>query len=235
MRVMRGYQSVRQDPGILRSWVLMGWLSLGLMLGGIVVDVADAKKRGRRFKPPPLKIVDIATAPMPFAPGRDPLTITVEVELPKDLVDGDILEVSSLISFPSKRSIRFLFHRQPLSVSSDSSKKTRPRTVKTTLLWDGKDQTRQFVSAGTYHYEVRAKLFSNHYDGPRTKMVSLRVRGTLEVSSPEEHLTNQAHMEHIPFVSDETSPEEVVEEEPDVSTEMRKDSLRDVTSEKPTP
>ena len=140
-------------------------------------------KRKRAVGPPPLKILDISTSPVPFAPGRGPLAMTIEVELPKNLNGPHMLEVSSLISFSTKRSVRFLYNRQPVSVPPDQTGKAR---VTTTLLWDGMDQTKKFVVAGKYDYEVRAKLFAIGADGPRTRMVSLRARGTLEVAPPQE-------------------------------------------------
>lgn len=163
----------------------------------------EAKKGGRYI--PALKIVDISTTPMPFAPGNGPLIITVEVELPKDLSEVQFLEVSSLISFPTKRSIRFLSNRHSIEdVKTDTGK---PR-LKTTLIWDGKDQTKEFVGHGDYNYEIRAKLMTNKDGNPLTKLVSLRARGSFEVSSPEELRKNEAHLEHVPFVSDETPAEE---------------------------
>jgi len=166
-------------------------------------DESEAKRRGRYI--PALKIVDISTAPMPFAPGNGPLAITVEVELPKDLSGVDLLEVSSLISFPTKRSIRFLSNRHPIE---DVDHQTGKPRLKTTLIWDGKDQTKEYVGQGDYEYEIRAKLMKNAGGNPRTKIVSLRARGTLQVSSIEELRKNDPHLEHVPFVSDDTPAEE---------------------------
>ena len=209
---------------------MMYAVCLLLVVGIGVPGDSDAKKRGRYV--PPLKIVDISTAPMPFAPGNGPLTITVEVELPKDLSGLDLLEVSSLISFPTKRSIRFLSNRHPIEdVTTEAGK---PR-LKTTLLWDGKDQTKEFVGKGDYEYEIRAKLMKNEDGNPKTKIVSLRARGTLQVSSPEELRKNDAHLEHVPFVSDETpaeepedasiNPGENQEPEPEVEAEPAPDEV----------
>ena len=142
---------------------MMYAVCLLLVVGIGVPGDSDAKKRGRYV--PPLKIVDISTAPMPFAPGNGPLTITVEVELPKDLSGLDLLEVSSLISFPTKRSIRFLSNRHPIE---DVTTETGKPRLKTTLLWDGKDQTKEFVGKGDYEYEIRAKLMKNEDGNPKT-------------------------------------------------------------------
>ena len=169
------------------------------------LDDADAKRK-RRYSPPPLKILDISTSPTPFAPGNGPLAIMIDVELPKNLSNVDLLEVSSTISFPSKRSIRFLYSRHPIEEAVVSGGTPK---IRTTLLWDGKDQTNQWVSAGTYTYEIRAKLMANTDGPPRTKMVSLRVRGELEVSSPESLTNSETHLEHVPFTSDDTPQEEL--------------------------
>ena len=176
-------------------------------LASPVMQLGDADaKRKRRYSPPPLKILDISTSPTPFAPGNGPLAITVDVGLPKNLSNVDLLEVSSTISFPSKRSIRFLYSRHPIEEAVVSGGKSK---ISTTLLWDGKDQTNQLVSAGTYKYEIRAKLMSNTDGPPRTKMVSLRARGELEVSSPESLANSEAHLEHMPLISDDPPSEEV--------------------------
>jgi len=175
-----------------------------MFIAGIwVSDESEAKKRRRYI--PALKILDISTDPMPFAPGNGPLAITVEVELPKNLRGVDLLEVSSLISLPTKRSIRFISNRHPIEdIKTDGGK---PR-LKTTLLWDGRDQTKEYVGQGDYKYEIRAKLMTNKDGNPRTKIVSLRARGTFKVSAPEELGKSDAHLEHTPLVSDETHAEE---------------------------
>jgi hypothetical protein len=49
------------------------------------------------------------------------------------------------------------------------------------LTWNGLDHKKQPATAGTYSFEVRAKLLMNGDKGPRTMMVSWPKRGTLEV------------------------------------------------------
>ena len=200
-----------------------------MFIAGIwISDESEAKKRRRYI--PALKILDISTDPMPFAPGNGPLAITVEVELPKDLHGVDILEVSSLISLPTRRSIRFLSNRHP--IEDIQTGRGKPR-LKTTLLWDGKDQTKEFVGKGDYKYEIRAQLMTNKDGNPRTKLVSLRARGTFQVSAPEELTKSEAHLEHTPFVSDEASAEEVEDaitnpganQEPELETESVPDEM----------
>lgn len=162
----------------------------------IPVGDADAKRKKRRYIPS-LKILDISTTPTPFAPGGNPLEITVDVGLPKNLSNVDLLEVSSMISFPSKRSIRFLYNRHTLEEAVSAGGKSK---ITTTLLWDGKDHTDQLVSAGTYQYEIRAKLMSSKDGAPRTKTVSLRSRGELEVSSPPAPIAPpEPTLDHEPF------------------------------------
>ena len=189
------------------SWKrLLTVLVLLALSWSMALGDAEARRKKSRYIPPPLKILDISTSPMPFAPGHEPLAITIDVALPKDLSGVDLLEVSSLISFPSMRSIRFLYSRLPIQEIVDASGRSK---ISTTLLWDGKDQTNQLVGAGTYKYEVRAKLMSNKEGPPRTKIVSLRARGELEVSPPHSTDHTPTHMEHVPFVSDETPAEEL--------------------------
>ena len=79
-------------------------------------DVADAKRKPVQADPPDLRIVAVTVAPGPYSPGEGSLDFTVEVELPHDLDGATMLEVSSLISSPSKSSLRFLASRQPVAV-----------------------------------------------------------------------------------------------------------------------
>ena len=173
----------------------------------------DAKRKKSAYKHP-LKIVDITASPVPFAPGHGPMALTVTVELPKKTDAFDVLEVSSLISVPTRRSIRFLVRRQSLNTVVIEGGKPY---MKTTLLWDGKDQARQHVRQGTYSYEARAKLMA-HEDGfIKAKIVSPFARGTLDVSSPQTLAKQSPHEEHVPFVSDQTGSDFLQEEAEDPS------------------
>ena len=157
-------------------------LSLVTLLAFVVAPAAlDAKRKKPRHQPP-LKIVDVTASPVPFAPGHGPMAIAVTVELPRNLDRFDLLEVSSFISVPSMRSIRFLVSRQPLDTVVIENGKPR---IKTTLLWDGKDQNRQHVRPGTYSYEIRAKLMAHEEGFTKAKVVSLFARGTLDVSASQ--------------------------------------------------
>lgn len=133
---------------------------------------------------PELKIVDLQIAPKPYTLGNGPLQFSVTVQLPKDMRGDLILEVSSLISSPSKSSVRFLSHRQPVGGSSASEKGTERQQVSIELVWDGQDQRKQLAVVGTYSYEVRTKLLLNGEKGLRTVMVGWPKRGTLQVNWP---------------------------------------------------
>lgn len=184
-------------------------IGLLTLLAFVLAPAALDAKRKRRAPPPPLKIVDITTSPVPFAPGHEPMAITVTVELPEKLDQFDLLEVSSLISVPTRRSIRFLVRRQILDTVIIEDGKPR---MTTTLLWDGKDQTRKHVPQGTYSYEARAKLMVHEEGFAKVKIVSPFARGTLDVSSPQTLARQAPHLEHVPFVSDEAGPDLLNEE-----------------------
>ncbi len=144
-------------------------------------DALDAKRKKRAYRPP-IKIVNVTPSPVPFLPGDgSSLSLAVTVELPGNVNETDVLEVSSLISFPSKRSIRFLYDRQPLNDVVMENGKPRKRLI---LLWDGKDQNHQYVDPGEYAYAVRAKLMAEEHGFVKAKTVSLFTKGTLNVSSP---------------------------------------------------
>ncbi|NJL15906.1 MAG: hypothetical protein HC938_00645 [Nitrospira sp.] len=133
---------------------------------------------------PELKIVDLAIAPKPYTLGNGPLQFSVTVQLPKDMRGEIILEVSSLISSPSKTSVRFLTHRQPVERRSISDTGPERQTISIELVWDGQDQRKQLAGAGLYSYEVRTKLLSKGEKGLRTVMVGWPKRGTLQVKWP---------------------------------------------------
>ena len=200
---------------------MVGWL--------LILNVGEGEaKRKRRAASPPLKILEVSTSPIPYVPGGEPLALTIEVGLPKNLKADDLVEVSSFISFPSNRSIRFLSSRHPVSSSVKRGGKLR---VSTTLLWDGRDQTDQLVLPGTYKYEVRAKLLAKAPHGLQTKMVSLRARGTLEVSEPEimKELDQEDsfHVEPNSFTSDDLPPEELETEEQELDPEKTETVLEE--------
>jgi len=163
---------------------------LGSALVGLLsAETADAKRKPVQRPEPDLRIVAVTASPEPYSPGTGSLDLAVEVEMPKELNGATLLEVSSLISSQSKRSMRFLASRQAVSdqPASDPPPKAQtaadspPSRIVVKLTWDGTDQTKQLVEHGQYRYEVRAKLLVVGENGPRTQMVSWPKRGTLEV------------------------------------------------------
>jgi hypothetical protein len=116
-------------------------------------------------------------SPEAYVAGQGAMDMAVVVELPSDLDGEMLLEVSSLISSPSKRSMRFLSARQPITMPlPDGASRT---TV--TLTWDGTDQHEQAVGQGRYAYEIKAKLLTVSGKGPRTLMHSWPKRGAIEI------------------------------------------------------
>ena len=159
-------------------------LMLGCILSLIMLSPLDgfAKTKPPRVpRPEPeLKILDLQIAPTPYEAGNGSLEFSVNVQLPKELNGATVLEVSSLISSPSKTSLRFLSHRQALQ--PQSIKPGEARTVlPIRLSWDGLDHRKQLAGPGTYAYEVRIKLLDNGEKGLRTMMVAWPKRGELTV------------------------------------------------------
>ncbi len=168
----------------LRS--IAGVLGLLGLCGGLILffptDSLSKIKPPRVPRPEPeLKIVELNIAPTPYTPGNGPLQFDVTVQLPKEVESSTLLEVTSLISSPSKTSLRFLTHRQPVELAIAKHNETERGKVSIELSWDGQDHRKQVAGAGTYSYEVRTKLLVNGEKGPRTRMVAWPKRGTLEV------------------------------------------------------
>jgi hypothetical protein len=138
-------------------------------------------KHSRAPRPEPeLKIIDVSVTPIPYTPANGPLQFAVNVQLPKELDGATILEVTSLISSPSKTSLRFLSHRRPVEVHPVAGVTERPK-LSIELSWDGQDHRKQLAGSGAYSYEVRTKLLKEGDKGLRTMMVAWPKRGTLEV------------------------------------------------------
>lgn len=164
-------------------------LTLGLLcLYGFLVGVLPSEslakeKPSRAPRPEPeLKILNLDITPMPYTQGDGPLRFSVTVQLPRNIDRAMILEVTSLISSPSKTSLRFLTHRQPVQiVSTKNGEQERPKVL-VELVWDGQDHRKQVAGAGTYAYEVRTKLLVNGDKGLRTMMVAWPKRGMIEVN-----------------------------------------------------
>lgn len=153
-------------------------LSCCLALSCPVDGLAKTKPPRTPRPEPELKIIELNVTPTPYQAGNGPLEFAVTVQLPKELNGATILEVTSLISSPSKTSLRFLSHRQPIQRPDSGTE--RP-TVSIQLSWDGQDHRKQLAGPGIYAYEVRTKLLTNGEKGPRTMMVAWPKRGTVEV------------------------------------------------------
>jgi hypothetical protein len=152
-----------------------------------VVSADAAKRKSGPVKQPDLRIVTLNVTPAAYSPQDGHLSFAVDVELPKELDGMLLLEVSSLISSPSKRSMRFLSSRQAIDhqgetvSTADGNARETKRRMHVKLIWDGMDQSKQAVPEGLYTYEVRAKLLTVGDSGPRTQMVSWPKRGTFVV------------------------------------------------------
>ena len=155
----------------------------GSLLFMLPPGTASAKaKPAKSPRPEPeLKVLELKISPSPYTVSAGSLEFSAVVQLPKELDGATILEVSSLVTSPSKTSIRFLSLRKPLESPGATPVSTEPPKLSVVLTWDGMDHTKSPAEAGTYHFELRAKLLSNGDKGPRTLMVSWPKRGTLEV------------------------------------------------------
>lgn len=167
---------------------------LTLCVGAVLPVETEARKksRGGPRPQPQLRIIDLNVDPNPFEVSNGPLQFNVTVQLPKKLDEGTILEVTSLISSPSKTSLRFLTYRQPVDVVMSEADSTDKPNLSVELSWDGQDHLKQPAGPGTYSYEVRTKLLANGEKGLRTIMVAWPKRGTVEVKSPREEIQNEA-------------------------------------------
>jgi hypothetical protein len=164
------------------SWA---WHCIQLLLCAtfLVWPAPEAQARSKPKPPrpePELKILELKVMPNPYTVGAGTLEFSAVVQLPKELNGATILEVSSFVTSPSKTSLRFLTTRKPIEPHTTTDGADPPR-VSLVLTWDGFDHKKQPAAAGTYAFEVRAKLLVDGEKGPRTMMVSWPKRGTLEV------------------------------------------------------
>ena len=168
----------RHRPILLIVFVLL----CGCLVAFFPADSLSKVKASRGPRPEPeLKIVGLNISPMPYTLGDGILQFSVTVQLPKEVDASAILEVTSLISSPSKTSLRFLTHRQPVFVPSTGNEELERSKVSVEPSgWTGSPQTTHGV--GTYSYEVRTRCWQrrkgNAPDG------RLARQGTLEVNSP---------------------------------------------------
>lgn len=146
--------------------------------------LSHAAKPKATAHPPNLKILSVDPTPLPFVVTERPLTLTIMVELPKTLPEEALLNVTTLITSPSRSSIRVLESRQPLTdktVTDAAIENGSPRRIEVVQVWDGTDQTKRIVPDGTYNYQVVAKLMAPGKNGPLTRETSWKRRGSFEV------------------------------------------------------
>jgi len=142
---------------------------------------ASAKIKG---KFPDLKILSVEATPVPFFLNEHPLTLTITVTLPKSIPDDALLDVTTLITSPSKTSFRLLTNRQAVASNAATGAdgaKSLPSQVQVMQTWDGTDHTKHIVADGMYDYQVQAKLMVPGKNGPLLREASLKKRGKLEV------------------------------------------------------
>ena len=152
-------------------------ICLGVIVTLFLCTEADARKKRKRFISP-VNVEEVATFPDPFIIGQSPLTLSMMVKVPLSAIDDKVLEVSALITSPTRRTMSFVSQRLPFAKATQGGLLS---VVPVELVWDGKDQYGRLVADGSYFYEIQAKLMEDKGDGPRTKIVSHRVQGTLEV------------------------------------------------------
>ena len=153
-------------------------------LAGTGDSLSYAAKTKTPARQPDLKILSVDPMPFPFVVNESPWTLTITVELPKNLPEQALLNVTTLITSPSKSSIRLLENNQPLTgkIPADASNENDDqRRIKIVQRWDGTDHTKQIVSDGLYDYQVQAKLMVAGKNGPVTQVTSWKKRGTFEV------------------------------------------------------
>ena len=151
-------------------------------------SVLLAKTKGKSSVPrpePDLKIVSLQAAPMPYRPQEGPFHFIATVQLPKEVDEHLMLEVSALVTSSSMTSLRFLSIRQPVNehvqTTPSANGDTPQKHVQVDLEWDGLDHNKQQIPIGSYEYEVRVKLLSNGEKGQRTQMLSWPKRGKIVV------------------------------------------------------
>jgi len=172
-------QSIRH--GLRRCFLTWTVICVALLLWHPSIGAAKPKVNKAPRPEPELKVLELKISPNPYTTSDGFVEFSTLVQLPKELNGATILEVSSLVSSPSKTSIRFLSIRKPLeSPPTPLDSNGQPR-VSVVLTWDGMNHKKAPAEAGLYQYELRAKLLSNGEKGPRTQMVSWPKRGTLEI------------------------------------------------------
>jgi hypothetical protein len=156
-----------------------------LLAGQNEAVLAKAKSKLVPHPEPELKILALHADPIPYRPQEGPFHFVATVQLPKDIDEQMMLEVSALVTSSSMTSLRFLSIRQPVNEHVVSDKPTdgdpSQKRVHIDLAWDGLDHNKHQVPIGSYEYEVRVKLLSNGEKGQRTQMLSWPKRGKFVV------------------------------------------------------
>src|SRR5947209_17195812 len=164
-------------------------VAVGLSISvALLATSLDAPSHAATDKPkgkfPDLKILSVEATPVPFFLNEHPLTLTITVALPKSLPGGALLDVTTLITSPSKTSFRLLTNRQAVATDAAAGTdgaKSIPPQVQVMQMWDGTDHTRRIVADGLYDYQVQAKLLVPGKNGPLMREASLKKRGKFEV------------------------------------------------------
>lgn len=156
-----------------------------LLVGQSVDGLAKTKSKSAPRPEPHLKILSLHAVPMPYRPHDGPFHFTATVQLPKEVDEQMMLEVSALVTSSSMTSLRFLSIRQPVNehvlATNVADGETLQKRVHVDLAWDGLDHNKQLVPPGSYEYEVRVKLLSNGEKGQRTQMLAWPKRGKFVV------------------------------------------------------
>ncbi len=176
---------VRRAPAGI-TFGLLVLLSGLFLLGGHSLVLAKTKGKSSVPRPEPdLKILSLQAAPMPYRPQDGHFHFIATVQLPKEVDEHLMLEVSALVTSTSMTSLRFLSIRQPVNehvqTTPSANGDTPQKHVHVDLAWDGLDHNKQQIPVGSYEYEVRVKLLSNGEKGQRTQMLSWPKRGKIVV------------------------------------------------------
>ena len=89
-------------------------ICFGVILTLFLCEQADARKKRKRFISP-VKVEEVTTSPDPFIIGQSPMTLSMMVKVPLSGMDDKVLEVSALITSPTRRSMSFVSQRLPLA------------------------------------------------------------------------------------------------------------------------
>lgn len=166
------------------------------------IDDAEARKKRRKRAPLSLQILAINFSQNPYTAGNGVLDMELEIRLPAEINPSTLIEVSFLLSSPSKRHFRFLSVRKPIEILEGEESAGRldnapgsptlvanrksPRRMFVVLSWDGTDQYKKLVTGGTYDYVARVKLLEITDTGVRTKRVSWKKKGNLQIKTAKD-------------------------------------------------